>query len=52
MKVYCRNCKYLGWDNVGRCYDGKTEMFLGMKTTQWSNKMGNCKYYKRKWWRF
>ena len=44
-KVYCQNC--INWDNfwkdcplcIGNSYKDK-------------NKDLNCKYYKRKWWKF
>lgn len=51
-KVYCRNCKYYGWDDLDKCYDGPTIMFLNQKAQNWTNANNNCKHYKRKWWKF
>ena len=50
-KVYCKDCKYHGWDNLDKCYDGIPEKFLGLKLRGWTNRHRDCKYYKRKWWK-
>ena len=50
-KVYCHNCRYENWDNLDKCYDGPTVMFLNMKTQQWTNAKNDCKHYERKWWK-
>lgn len=55
MKVYCKNCKWL-----------KKRKSIHMPNTCWAeayngygkdiyidvNSNGNCKHYKRKWWKF
>ena len=51
-KVYCWNCEYEGWDNLDKCSDGPTIMFLNQKAQNWTNAKNNCKHYKRKWWKF
>lgn len=51
-KVYCEDCKYRGWENIDKCYDGEIEVFFHFPARKWSNKDGNCQHYKRKWWKF
>jgi len=51
-KVYCKNCRYHGWDNLNRCFDGFMEKFLELDVKGWSNRNYDCPHYERKWWKF
>ncbi len=61
MKVYCRNCKHVGWTGGDWCdcprirrgnkYSGIT-YWKGVVRKSEENKNGDCKTYKRKRWKF
>lgn len=46
-KVYCENCKYVNSGVTMRILDKKL-----IRCNGGPNKKYNCKYYKRKWWKF
>ena len=56
-KIYCKNCRYLGFDYFGFhiCLNQYSVDYYGKK---WyveccsKNENNNCKDYKRKWWKF
>jgi len=59
-KKYCKNCKYGGndWSSVCKFpivtgvnkYIGKYEFHYKLKRER--NTLGDCKLYKRIWWKF
>ena len=51
-ETYCENCKYYGWKNLEKCFDDLPKVFLGLDVKGWTNKDGNCPYYRRRWWKF
>ena len=56
MKVYCENCKFKGFllciimskGAIHNTYNGNC---IGFKVHT-DNRYGDCKYYKRKWYKF
>lgn len=68
QKVYCENCRYWhavrAWgvlSQIGNCYYRKYySSFVSHKDFEYpfhgkegeQNKDNDCKYYKRKWWKF
>ena len=61
-KVWCKNCKYLihFHNDYGSSFDfcrayffpeENTSILIMWETLKW-NKKGNCKIYKRKWYKF
>jgi hypothetical protein len=58
-KVYCKNCKYycgpIFENPCGKYWIIKSKYTGEITKTEWNdnnNKNGDCKYYKRKWWKF
>lgn len=59
MKVYCKNCKYDFFDkNIcyytfsgGNEYSGYYKEHVNF-VKESKNGKGDCRYYKKKWWRF
>lgn len=56
-KVYCKNCKYKGGLCFGRVIGLEWEESYGEFCKKYCNpyihnKNNDCKYYKRKWWKF
>lgn len=53
-KVYCKNCEFehghfvCYWDAIQLL----KEEITGKKIKTYLNEQGDCKYYKRKWWKF
>lgn len=64
MRVYCKNCKHRNtWyreNGYLRCCPGEISKFTGQYVEEHSqdlypesdNGEGDCKDYKRKWWKF
>ena len=67
-KVYCKNCKFRktvivnqGGGYEYRCLKDKSKVLYNIYNGKFNdfriwtcleNEKGDCKYYKRKWWKF
>lgn len=66
-KVYCSNCRYFSESDFGNVCEAPTGKIIkdnyaykihkervnkSVYHENYPNKNGDCKYYKRKWWKF